>query len=241
MGMLASYTCFVQYIKKGLRGIRGAMPRGPQEWESLEAGYTLYCGDDSEEVTDIVYYKTNKQYYTCIKTHAKSSSILPTNTSYFRLSQTWELIVAKAVLADAVIMMDSSGKVIFRAEGGVVECETGIFENVQVSGDIKASTLDLAVGASCYLNETSVVLPALSQGVTREVTILNIRTRSTDQRTTTVTAGTGAVISKTTSIYDTNGVTNSMSLDYGLYRAYGFNNEGGTTYWFIEEITVKSS
>ena len=62
---------------KGATGAKGVSMRNRGTW----ASGTAYVNDAS--YIDVVYYATNGCSYSCIKSHTASSSILPTNTTYW--------------------------------------------------------------------------------------------------------------------------------------------------------------
>lgn len=68
---------------QGAKGNTGVSMRNKGTW----ASGTAYVNNDS--YIDVVYYASNGCSYACIKSHTASSSILPTNTTY------WSLIAKK--------------------------------------------------------------------------------------------------------------------------------------------------
>lgn len=133
--------------KKGDKGDRGAVLRGPQAWADIANGYVFQAGGDNDEWKDVVLYNSN--YYSCLKGHTKTASNYPTSTEdtnngYWKLGDKIELVATKILLAtyalvknlgvEAIDMKDSSGDVIFQAKDGKVICNSGTFENVTIAG-----------------------------------------------------------------------------------------------------------
>ena len=126
-------------------GKRGATLRGPQAWSDCANNYSFQAGGYNEEFKDVVLYNGN--YYSCIKSHTKSSSNYPgstadTNNHYWQLGDKVELVASNILLAtyalvknlgvEAIDMKDGNGNILFRAKDGVVTCKTGNFENISV-------------------------------------------------------------------------------------------------------------
>ena len=134
-------------------GEKGATPR-VQAWSDLPVGYHFYQGTTGEDYKDTVIYNGN--YYTCIKSHVKTASNYPTSANdtsngYWKLGEKIELVATNLLLAayalvknlgvEAIEMRDSKGEVLFEAKDGNVTCKTGAFENITVSGTVKANLL----------------------------------------------------------------------------------------------------
>lgn len=130
----ASYTrtfCIttVEDGESGAKGEKGAVLRGPQDWTSLSDGYNFYQGTDGEEYKDVVIYSGN--YYSCIQTHAKASSILPTNSEYWKLGDKFELVATSVLLADnaqikmlqgqSILLQDLTRGVKMELKGGMMD------------------------------------------------------------------------------------------------------------------------
>ena len=142
---------YVSVIDNGEKGERGAVLRGPQDWNELGDGYQFYSGDSGELYLDSIYYNGN--FYLCKKSHTKNSLNYPGSTT----DNNWQLgdkiaLVAATVLlaeyaviknlgAEGITMKDEDGNVVFKAEKGNVTCKTGTFENVDVSGIVHASLM----------------------------------------------------------------------------------------------------
>lgn len=139
----------VKVIGDGEKGDRGPSVRGPQAWDSLPNGYAFQSGAKGEQFVDIVVDGTN--YYICHTSHTKSASNKPSanpqdanQNKLWQLGDKTELIATKVLLseyavvknlgAEGIEMKDSSGRVVFCAQGGNVTCQTGTFNNVAISG-----------------------------------------------------------------------------------------------------------
>lgn len=136
----------------GQKGEKGAVLRGPQAWSDLSDGYNFYAGAEGEEIKDVVLYNGN--YFSCIKSHAKSATNYPTSTDdtnngYWKLGNPIEIVATKILLSqyalvknlgvEAIEMKGKDGSVLFEAKDGKVTCKTGTFENITVGGTVKAS------------------------------------------------------------------------------------------------------
>jgi len=139
---------------KGDKGEQGATLRGPQAWADCSVGYVFQAGGEDESWKDVVLYNNN--YYSCVKSHAKTASNYPGSAAdvtnkYWQLGDKIELVATKILLTtyaliknlgvEVIDMKDSNGNVIFQAKNGNVTCKTGTFENVNVSGIIKANLM----------------------------------------------------------------------------------------------------
>lgn len=136
------------------KGERGATPRGPQDWESVNTGYQFYSGAEGEPYLDFVVYKNN--YYLCKKSHPKGIFNYPTssfdsNSGLWQLSDKIDMVATQLLLAAyirvknlgavAIEMEDEEGNLVFVAKDGNVTCKTGTFENVDVSGIVRAKLI----------------------------------------------------------------------------------------------------
>lgn len=156
-GLIYSKTIHITTIVDGLngdKGERGASLRGPQDWKEVGSGYQFYSGAEGEPYLDVVIY--NDSYYLCKTTHTKVNTNYPGSLND-RVRKLWQLgdkidLVATKVLlseygviknlgAEGITMKDDEGNVVFQAEKGNVTCKTGTFENVNVSGIIKANLM----------------------------------------------------------------------------------------------------
>lgn len=159
--MGVSKTQVVKYIRKGdkgdpgtngAKGEQGAVLRGPQAWSDCATGYAFQAGGTSEAWKDVVLYNGN--YYSCVKSHAKTASNYPgsttdTNSKLWQLGDSIELVATKILLAnyalvknlgvETIDMRDASGNILFQAKDGNVTCKTGTFENVVISGILKTT------------------------------------------------------------------------------------------------------
>lgn len=152
MGMV-SRTQVVKFIRKGDpgdKGEKGAVLRGPQAWSDCATGFEFKAGSAGETWFDVVVYGDN--YYTCKKSHAKTSSNYPgstadVNNGYWQLGDKIALVATRLLLAEyalvknlgveTVEMTDSDGNVLFQVKDGNVVCKTGTFENVVISGTLE--------------------------------------------------------------------------------------------------------
>lgn len=136
------------------KGERGATLRGPQDWEALNTGYRFYSGAEGEPYLDCVVYKD--YYYICKKSHIKSSSNFPkstidSNSGLWQLGDAIDMVATKLLLATyirvknlgagAIEMEDKEGNLVFVAKDGNVTCKKGTFENVDVSGIVRAKLI----------------------------------------------------------------------------------------------------
>lgn len=145
---------------KGDKGEKGAVMRGPQAWSNCAVGYVFQSGVNSEEFKDVefkdvVMYGNN--YYSCIKSHAKTASNYPTSTDdtdngYWKSADKVEMVATKILLTqyalvknlgvEAIEMKDANGNIIFQAKDGDVICNSGTFkngtfQNVKVIGSLR--------------------------------------------------------------------------------------------------------
>lgn len=156
-GLIYSKTIHITTIVDGLngdKGERGAVLRGPQNWTDIDVGYQFYCGADGEPYVDTVLYKDN--CFLCTKSHKKAFTNRPTSRvdniqGLWTLSDKVAMVAAKVILAqytciknlgaEAIEMKNSDGELVFFAKDGNVTCKSGTFENVNVSGIIKANLM----------------------------------------------------------------------------------------------------
>lgn len=137
--------------ENGENGDRGPALRGPQAWSDCAVGYTFQSGANGEEYKDVVLYGNN--YYSCIKSHAKTASNNPgstidTNSGLWKLSDKLEMVATKILLAqyalvknlgvETIDMKDADGKIIFQAKDGEVICNSGTFKNIKVIGSMRS-------------------------------------------------------------------------------------------------------
>lgn len=173
------------YIVSGENGDRGPALRGPQAWSDCAVGYTFQSGANGEEYKDVVLYGNN--YYSCIKSHAKTASNNPgsttdTNSGLWKLSDKLEMVATKILLSqyalvknlgvETIEMKDANDNMIFQAKNGEVICKSGTFENITVAGDITAKSIRLHISSSTTNIDGAVVngdwrpiiLPELANG-----------------------------------------------------------------------------
>lgn len=150
-----SRTQVVKFIRKGdkgdpgNKGEQGAVLRGPQAWSDCATGYAFKAGGAGEQWKDVVLYNGN--YYSCVKSHAKTSGNYPgsttaNNNGYWQLGDRIELVATKILLATYALvenlgvttidMKDSDGNILFQAKNGNVTCKTGTFDGINVRNAI---------------------------------------------------------------------------------------------------------
>lgn len=133
----------------GSKGDRGPALR-VQDWNKCTnngtTNYQFYKGAGTEPYKDVVLYEG--YYYSCITSHS-NKSVRPVNQTFWQLADPIEIVATNVLLsnyaliknlgAEAIEMKDpNTGQTVFYARGGTVSCKVGIFENVTVSGTVKA-------------------------------------------------------------------------------------------------------
>lgn len=247
---LASKIGQVTYLQKGGKGDagnRGPSLRGPLDWKKVETGFKFQSGADGEEFIDIVTY--NGKYYQCIVSHSKSSSRYPGSSyNYWRVASSLPFVASDLLLTtyaliknlgvEAVEMKDSDGNIIFRVKDGNVTCKEGIFENVEVNGDITANSLRLKQHTGAAINAVNgaittnheITLPRLQPGECMEVKMLTpIATRL---NVTYVFRGTTSAV-KIYASWDTGGSTLKGSYIGGVCIDFigRYDSSTGITIW----------
>lgn len=162
IGLPYSRTLRISTVFDGEKGDRGPALRGPQDWEKLPVGYSFQSGQDGDEWKDVVFYQGS--YASCIKNHIKTSDNYPTSTSdsangYWAATNKWEIVATNLLLTTyaliknlgvenveisstgQIIMRDTENNVLFQVANGNVICKTGKFENVDISGIIRANLI----------------------------------------------------------------------------------------------------
>jgi uncharacterized membrane protein len=159
-------------------------------------------------------------------------------------------VVSRAVIADAIYMTDDDGAVVFSAKDGDVTCKTGTFENVKVSGNITASTMNMKMGTSSLdtaalysLTELgahpgkTLQFPALSEGTTREYVIWypNGGTRAAQYDVTVSGLGGSSKIKFIpTPESDASAATTSLSISPGTFaRLIGLRASGDDNTYYV--------
>ena len=148
--MGVSTTRVVKFIRKGEKGDKGAVMRGPQAWSDCAPDYEFQSGADGDDFKDVVIYGSN--YYSCIKKHHKKADNFPTsetdtNNGYWKLTDKFEMVATKILLAqyalvknlgvEVIDMKDANGNIVFQAKDGDVICNNGTFKNVKVVGSLR--------------------------------------------------------------------------------------------------------
>ena len=106
----------------GGQGSRGPALRGPQDWNALTedgtVSYQFYQGADGEPYLDFVIY--NGYYYVCKKSHT-NKNYLPTNTTYWTLTDKVAMIAASVLFAEHGYFGDAiiSGQWLISANGTI--------------------------------------------------------------------------------------------------------------------------
>lgn len=140
----------------GPPGRVGPSLRGPQQWDKVDVGYQFYQGAEGEPYKDVVIWNGN--YYSCVKSHTKTDSNHPLssdddNYGYWQTTDKVEIVATQILLSTYALvenlgvgvieMKDKSGKVVFSAKDGKVECLTGTFNGIEVqSGKIAGFKID---------------------------------------------------------------------------------------------------
>lgn len=107
---------------QGDQGTRGPALRGPQDWnlctEYGSEDYQFYQGAEGEPYLDFVIYNGN--YYVCKKSYT-SKTILPTNSTYWTLSDKVAMIAASVLFAEHGFFGDAiiSGQWLISANGTI--------------------------------------------------------------------------------------------------------------------------
>jgi hypothetical protein len=135
----------IRFNLKGDKGDRGKYMRGPQDWKSLQDGFTFYPLEDNEVAFfDTIEYEG--EYYECNKKHTKSSSATPLDDyktyggkGNWKLGVRFSMVAAKILLTqyalvknlgvETIDMKDADGNTIFQAKDGEVICNSGTFKN----------------------------------------------------------------------------------------------------------------
>jgi hypothetical protein len=116
-----------------------------------------------------------------------------------------------------------------------------VFENVDVSGAITANTLDLAIDKSFYLvsSGATIILPALTSGFAREITVVT-RQDYLNANTTLTFKGETPNVRIGTPTYDSSSVTNQITTGTGVFKCIGYYYNS-YTYWFVARLTIAST
>ncbi len=139
-----SYEVFGPVVNsvRGAQGWKGALPR-IGKWES---GGTYYSGGEGEEFYDIKLY--GGKYYLCKANHSGRTTTPDQDTGYWiEATNEWKFIATDLIKADKgvvenlnanyITMTDENDQIIFCAKDGEVTCNTGTFQNIEVSGNSK--------------------------------------------------------------------------------------------------------
>ncbi len=236
-------------------------------WLDMADNDRMYPGTGANDpYTDIVFVKTDEgnKYYRCIKECSKAHGSIPSENRYSGYlvgSERIEVIatgliladlaVIKNLIAEGIIMQDDKGNVVFRASGGNVECNKGIFHDVTVYGEIEASVLSLTVdvsgdagvpdGAIC-INKSNIALPELPLGSVRTIKILNPQTTRTNPEDLVLIPQNGKVKINVTSLSWLDAISARKTV-YGkgvngnsYMELLGYNNNGKETIWLLHDL-----
>lgn len=146
---MVSITRYVKFIRKGDKGDKGAVMRGPQAWNDCAVGYKFQAGGNGDEFKDIVLYNGN--YYSCVTSHTKTSSNYPdsatdTNNSLWRLGDKFEVIATKILLTQYALVENLGVEHIeIKGNNGIsliankdgITCVKGTFKDVNIVGSLR--------------------------------------------------------------------------------------------------------
>lgn len=146
--VLAQATGYISVVEKGEKG---AIER-PRKWEDIPSVDTLQCGAPGEAYIDIVLY--NDSWYQCVKSHTKGDGVYPTNTEYYKSITDYQRLATNLFLANRayvnnlvvndVLIKDSAGNTTLSANKDGIECNQGTFKNVNVTGEVNATSGKIA-------------------------------------------------------------------------------------------------
>lgn len=146
---MVSITRYVKFIRKGDKGDKGAVMRGPQAWNDCAVGYKFQAGGNGDEFKDIVLYNGN--YYSCVTSHTKTSGNYPgsatdTNNSLWRLGDKFEVIATKILLTQYALVENLGVEHIeIKGNNGIsliankdgITCVKGTFKDVNIVGSLR--------------------------------------------------------------------------------------------------------
>lgn len=274
---------YVHTVKNGTQGIPGPTykPLRVREWSEISNNTKLTTGlNDDDDWTDIVYILTDTvesgvKYWKCIKDFTKKSGQTPPGDSdtpstnslvgYLQKTSNFGSLATDIFLAnyaliknlgvETIDMRDSHGNVLFQAKNGNVICNTGNFQNVNVSGSLKASTLELKVSTenhngdtspepngSICLNADRILLPDLPAGSVRTIRVLNpLETRTAPNDLILSRGSTNVRISPTLSELDAEATQITLSeygMNGGVYlELLGYKKANSSlTYWLTKKL-----
>ena len=187
--MSVSVTRTVKYIRKGDKGERGAVLRGPQMWDDVPVGYLFQAGEAGAQWKDVVIY--NGQYYHCTASHVKTANNGPTsdtdlNNGLWQLGAQIALVATQILLAqyalvknlgvESIDMRDADGNIIFQAKDGAVSCNKGEFNGITVGQSSRLGGFTIINDSLitppytketsvCCRNDTHRMLSAIGSGI----------------------------------------------------------------------------
>lgn len=167
---MVSITRYVKFIRKGDKGDKGAVMRGPQAWNDCAVGYKFQAGGNGDEFKDIVLYNGN--YYSCVTSHTKTSSNYPgsatdTNNSLWRLGDKFEVIATKILLAQYALVENLGVEHIeIKGNNGIsliankdgITCVKGTFKDVNIVGSLRNPFTLVGDSFNTNYNDNVVVL-----------------------------------------------------------------------------------
>lgn len=131
----------VMTVSDGKDGKRGPALRGPLLWEDCADGFQFFSGAEGEQFLDVVLH--NEHFYSCKQSHTKASTREPMTEggdAYWQAAASFDFVATKLLLAkmaiiknlgaEAIVMKDADGNIVFEAKDGAVTCNTGQFNGI---------------------------------------------------------------------------------------------------------------
>lgn len=174
-------------VRHGAQGSKGPALRGPQNWSDCVLGFPFMQGAEGERFYDVVIH--NNYFYECKKSHTKAADKEPGVSSgweaYWRLGDKFDIVATKVMLAEyaliknlgveyvqvggtsayqrdangEIVILDNENNVKFRARADGVECNQGIFNNVEIqSGKVAGFNIsDNGIVNTGFTNDAYVI------------------------------------------------------------------------------------
>lgn len=182
--------------------------RGPRKWVDVADGSEFLSGAVGDPFLDVVIYGGN--YYRCRSKHTKAAdnypgSPLDTNEGLWLAAADFDFVATKILLSEyaliknlgaEAIQMYNGDNVVFEAKDGNVECNTGAFKNITVSGAIHTTKMTLQnipagggmndgsaivrFGDECTGEAETFIFPQLAAGEVRSVDMILYNQSETD-------------------------------------------------------------
>lgn len=127
-----------------ITGAAGAKLR-MRNWSS---DVSYLAGMGGESFYDVVVY--NNLMYRCIKSHSSSSSILPSNTTYWQVATDWQFIATELMLARKIVSSE-------------IDVESMVVSQLHTSGD--GPTIAIQQGMMEVFGSVNKLLPNIRFGV----------------------------------------------------------------------------